>query len=152
MPENLSEKVSARAEELFNGGFNCAEAVATAVAEHFKPGQVCFPRAATCFGGGLGRRGETCGALVGALLALGLVKGRDPGEGDEAKKRAYALAETVVEGFRGQAGSVLCRELLGVDLREREGREAFVARDLHHAKCVPLVVAAARLGFENLNR
>ena len=143
-------KIAARALALFDAKFNCAEAVATALTEYFAPLPTCFPKVATCFGGGLGRRGETCGALVGALLAVSAVRGREPGEGDEAKKRCYALAEQVVESFREGLGPLSCRELLGIDLATPEGARAFAASDYHHTHCHRIVAAAARLAAEVL--
>jgi len=144
------DKIAAHAVELFNGGYSCAESVATAVGSVFVPGQTCLPKVATCFGGGLGRRGETCGALVGALLAASLVKGRDPGEGDEAKKRAYAYSERIVEEFREEFDCLNCRELIGVDLSDPAGLKTFAERDLHHTHCVNYVAAAARAACEAL--
>jgi len=145
-----AEDVAARAVDLFNGGFNCAEAVATAVAEVCAPGQKCFPRVATCFGGGLGRQGETCGAVIGGLLAIAYVQGRGEGEGDEAKSRCYDLARNVVEPFRGRFGGVLCRELIGVDLRTPEGRRIFSEQKLHNKYCTAFVGEAARLALRQL--
>jgi len=144
--------VAERAVALFNQGWNCAEATAAAVGEVFAPGAPGLPRAATCLGGGLGRRGESCGAVVGALVAAGLARGREPGEGDTAKDRAYALATYVVEGFREKFGALLCRELTGVDLSEPAGLKAYKEQDLHHKRCAVLVAAAAALAAEALTR
>lgn len=145
------EKIAARAVELFNGGYNCAESVATAVAAAYVPGQNCLPKLATCFGGGLGRRGETCGALVGALLATSLLKGRESGEGDDAKKRAYECSERIVEQFREDFKCLNCRDLVGVDLSDPAGFKTYKERDMHHTHCVNYVAAAARTACEALS-
>lgn len=145
------EKITADAVALFNNGYNCAESVATAVTASFVPGQNCLPKLATCFGGGLGRRGETCGALVGALLAASLLKGREPGEGDDAKKRAYECSERIVEQFREDFGCLNCRGLLGVDLSDPAGFKTYKERDMHHTHCVGIVAAAVRTACEALS-
>jgi len=148
---DAEERVAARAVELFNGGLNCAESVATAVADALEPGQRSFPRLASAFGGGLGRRGENCGAVVGALLALGLARGRAEGEGDEAKARVYGCAEKIVEGFRAAHGGILCRDLAGVDLATPEGRREFQERNVHYRFCVHYVDDAARRAWQVVN-
>lgn len=141
------EEAVRRAVGYFNGGWNCAEAVATAVAETVRHPVAIFPRVATCFGGGLGRRGETCGAVVGALLAAGFAAGRLPGEGDEAKRRCYRLAEEIVEFFRKRFGTLLCRELLGVDLATDEGKRAFTEMDLHNTRCTTFIAEMTRVAL-----
>jgi C_GCAxxG_C_C family probable redox protein len=145
------EALAARAVALFNDGFNCAEAVTTVIADYFQPGQQCFPRVATCFGGGVGRRGEICGALAGAVMAVGLFKGRRPGEGREAEDRAYRLAAQVTEAFRHRFGNVACRELVGIDLTGAEGQETYRREDVHHKYCVEFVAEAARLAHDAID-
>jgi len=59
-------------------GLHCAESVASAIAEMFCPEHAEIAcRMATGFGGGMGGcRQETCGALTGGILAIGLLCGR----------------------------------------------------------------------------
>lgn len=62
---------------LFSSGFNCAGAVLTVLCERMgKLGRSCgraVPPVATGFGGGIGRSGGACGALSGAVMAVGLL-------------------------------------------------------------------------------
>ncbi|UCH77787.1 MAG: C_GCAxxG_C_C family protein [Candidatus Coatesbacteria bacterium] len=116
----------------------------------YAPAPNCFPRVATCFGGGMARRGEVCGALTGALLALGAVRGRDDSSDHEAKEQAYRLAAQVVEAFRHAFGEILCRELIGLDLTDPRGRETYTAEKIHERKCVEFVAEAARLAHDAL--
>jgi len=99
----------------------------------------------------VGRRGEICGALAGAVMVLGMSKGRKPGEGAEAKDRAYQLAEQVVEAFRGRFGDVSCRALIGIDLTGPEGRETFEREDVQNKFCVEYVAEAARLAHDAIS-
>jgi len=66
-----------RARKNFSKGFNCAECVMEAVFEHADTG---LPKEslkmATGFGGGVGLYGDTCGAVTGAVMAVGAVHGR----------------------------------------------------------------------------
>ncbi len=106
---------------------------------------------ATSFGAGLGRRGEICGALAGALIAVGLRHGRREGEGDEAKERSYERAARVVDSFRELFGTLRCRELIEIDLGEPEGREAYRRENIRDKYCVDYVTAAVRLAHEAVN-
>jgi C_GCAxxG_C_C family probable redox protein len=61
----------------FNNGFHCAEAVASAVLEALGMPSAEATAHATAFGGGFGRTfAEACGALSGALIAIGHLHGR----------------------------------------------------------------------------
>ena len=78
-----------RAVALLGAGFNCAEAVLTVLSKRLeKLGRPCgevVPCVATGFGAGIGRSGGTCGALSGAVLALGLMARHERAEDFEGK-------------------------------------------------------------------
>jgi C_GCAxxG_C_C family probable redox protein len=93
-------------------GFNCAESVLLSAVRVLGLGpQGLTPRIASCFGGGVGRtHSEICGALSGALMALGLAHGRD--NPTEPRERIYALAVELRQRFLDAHGSTQCRDLL----------------------------------------
>ena len=55
----------------------CSQAVLLALQEGLGIGDAESFRSATALSGGVARRGETCGALLGSLMALGLMAGRE---------------------------------------------------------------------------
>lgn len=61
-------------------------------------------------------RGDTCGALSGALMGIGLKYGGTRSDDEEAKERAYSLAQKFMQEFESRHGSVFCRDLLGHDI------------------------------------
>ena len=67
-------RAKAHANENMSG---CSQAVISALQEGLNIGDANSLKAATAFAGGMARRGESCGALVGALMALGLEEGRE---------------------------------------------------------------------------
>jgi C_GCAxxG_C_C family probable redox protein len=77
------------------------------------------PRIATAFGGGMGGIGSVCGAVVGAVMAIGLAHGRE--EPSQSRDQAYALTQQVYRGFQQEMGSTICRDLTGIDLTTPEG-------------------------------
>ena len=69
-------EVRKSAEESFAAGFYCAESVVVAIAKAEGVDSELLPRVATGFGGGTARTCGDCGALTGAILAVGSALGR----------------------------------------------------------------------------
>ena len=90
--EEHIEAIIQRARKNFSKGFNCAECVVEAVVNLVETGlPKDILKLATGFGGGVGLYGDTCGAIAGAVLAVGAVHGRSSlpeGEPKEASKMA----------------------------------------------------------------
>ena len=68
-------------------------------------------KAGSALAGGVARRGETCGALTGAILAIGCVAGREKLEDREQYVKAHQVAGRVYEQFREKVGHTLCAEI-----------------------------------------
>lgn len=98
---------------------------------------------AGAFGGGMARRGETCGAVTGAFMVIGLKHGKTKPEDDEARERTYRLVDEVVSRFKARNGAILCRELLGHDLSTEKGREAVAEKNLFVTLCPRFVQDAS---------
>ncbi|MBN2170923.1 MAG: C_GCAxxG_C_C family protein, partial [Candidatus Krumholzibacteriota bacterium] len=103
----------AAAARLFEEGFSCSQAVLAAFAPGLGLDRDAALRIAAPFGGGMGHQGETCGALAGAMMVIGLAHGRTRADDEAAKERAYALVAELRERFRAHGGHLLCRDLLG---------------------------------------
>ncbi len=92
--------------------------------------------------------GGTCGALVGAVMAVGLVHGRsDPG--DDRGPSASTTGE-IVAGFEAEMGATSCRDLTGLDLRTREGMKALRETGVVVRVCQRAIQTAERLALEGL--
>ncbi len=87
-------------------------------------------RIASCFGGGMGR-GDTCGAVSGALMAIGFLSGGTP----EEKEVNHERTSEFVNAFIERTGSCYCRDHLGFDLSTPEGGE--MMQSLHEAGTPP---------------
>jgi C_GCAxxG_C_C family probable redox protein len=74
--EELIKKIRSKAHSNENMS-GCSQAVLSALQEELGIGDTNSLKAATAFAGGMARRGESCGALVGALMALGVEEGRE---------------------------------------------------------------------------
>ena len=107
---------ASEAEACFSGGFNCAQAVLSAYCEQFGLERETALRVAGGMGGGMGRLQETCGAVTGAYLVIGLKYGQHTPGDTAAKEKAYALVREFARRFEERNQSTGCRALLGIDL------------------------------------
>jgi|APSaa5957512535_1039671.scaffolds.fasta_scaffold174992_2 C_GCAxxG_C_C family probable redox protein len=131
-----------RGRELFDSGLFCAEAVLKTVAEGHGLDGRHIPAMATGFCSGMARSGGPCGAMTGAVMALGLVLGRDNPE--QSVEETYAAVRTVMARFEERFGSNNCKELLGVDLDTPEGQQDFAEKKLG-SRCKEFTATAAGL-------
>jgi C_GCAxxG_C_C family probable redox protein len=102
-------------------------------------------RVAGAFGGGMARLGETCGALTGGFMVIGLNHGKTTADDDDAREKTYALAQELAKRFKERNGMILCRELLGHDLSTEEGRAAVAEQNLFVTRCPKFVRDAAEI-------
>ena len=129
------------AKERFAGGFNCAQSVFSAYAESFGISTEIALRMAAPLGGGMGREGEICGALSGALMVLGLQFGEARPEG---KDEIYRITREFVEQFRAQHGAVRCSDLMGHDISTPAGLQAARSENKSNELCPSLVNDTAK--------
>ena len=101
-----------RAVELFVEGYNCAQAVAAAFDDLTGLDEKTAARMASCFGGGMGRMREVCGAVSGMLLVAGILYGYDDPKATKEKRELYAQVQAMAGQFRQELGSIVCRDLL----------------------------------------
>ena len=68
-------------------------------------------KAASGLSAGVAKRGETCGALTGGIMATGLLVGRERFEDKEQLQISLAVAEKVYLRFKEEVGHTLCSEI-----------------------------------------
>ncbi|MFH1146890.1 MAG: C-GCAxxG-C-C family protein [Pseudomonadota bacterium] len=129
----------------FLEGFNCAQALLSAYGAEFGLDHQAALRISGAFGGGIGRMGQTCGAVTGALMVIGLKYGRTNIEDKGAEEKTYDLVQEFVTRFIARNGSISCRELLGCDLSTPEGRSFAKENKLIASVCPAFVRAAAEI-------
>jgi len=101
-----------KATALHESGCNCCQAVLGACCDQFGLDSDTAYHLGAFFGAGM-RRGEVCGAVTGALMALGLQYG------DENNRKSTA-SMVFMKAFRDAHGSLLCKELLGEDGKKKK--------------------------------
>ena len=103
---------SKKARELFNQGYNCAQAVFCAFSDIMNIDLTTAKKLSSSFGGGMGGLREVCGAVSGMFMVLGVLYGYDDPADHEAKTVHYARIREAAERFREKNGTIICRELL----------------------------------------
>lgn len=98
----------------------------------------------------MARTGETCGAVTGGLMVIGLKHAKTRKDDDDGRELSYALAQEFMDRFRERNNALLCRDLLGVDVSTPEGMKAVRERDLFRTVCPRFVKDAAELLEEML--
>lgn len=107
------------ARELFERGYNCAQAVACAYSAELGLEEERAARMVSSFGGGLGKLREVCGAVSGAAFVLGALRGYGDPKATDEKAAHYARVQDFAARFKAENDSIICRELLaGVALRQ----------------------------------
>lgn len=103
-----------KARSLNENGYNCAQAVACAFLDQVAIDEKTLFALLEGFGGGMGGREATCGAVSGAVAIASLLSSK----GDTAsgtKAATYALAESIVSEFLLQNKSLVCKDLRGLE-------------------------------------
>lgn len=109
-----------KAGELFGEGYNCAQSIFLAFSDLYEIDRETAARLSSSFGGGMGRLREVCGAVSGMFMAAGCIFGYDSPNDYEGKKEHYARIQKLAEEFRECHGTIICRELLGLDHKKDE--------------------------------
>lgn len=145
----------------------CSQSVLLALQEGLEIGDLESFKSATVLSGGVARRGETCGALLGGLMALGLVSGREVMEDYESYVSAMKIADELCEEFKTMLenefelddplDSTLCREIQtkiygrSFNLRDPLERDMFLASGGHSGEgCYKVCGIAAEVAARRL--
>lgn len=129
----------------FREGFECCQAIVSTYGPLFGLERERALRIATAFGAGMARMGYTCGAVTGAMMVIGLARGKTRADDDERKEEAYRLGREFVRQFAARNRFINCRDLLGYDIGTPEGRQQARQAGLFSAFCPRLVRDAAEI-------
>lgn len=106
--------------DLFKQGYNCSQAVAMTFADWYDVPEGLMARMSASFGGGIGRMRETCGSALGMFMLAGLEIASEEAN-QEIKKLNYEAVQQLAAIFKEEAGSICCKELLGLNKQRADG-------------------------------
>ncbi|MDP1990350.1 MAG: C-GCAxxG-C-C family protein [Syntrophales bacterium] len=140
----MSDKAEA-AVACFREGFSCSQAILSIYGPEFGLARETALKAGAALGAGMGRLGEVCGAVTGAMIVIGLKYGHTEAKDKETKTKTYDRVRDYGERFRSLHGSLLCRDLLGCDLGTEEGMATARQKGCFTELCPRLVRGAAEI-------
>jgi C_GCAxxG_C_C family probable redox protein len=132
------------AEDIFLSGANCAQAVFVSRCSRYGISREAGMKLCSALGGGIAGTGNTCGAVTGALLIIGLQEGAgevSEGFNDRAKERAGAF----LRRFHELHGAIACRELLGYNMGIPGEKQLISDLELTTKRCPGIVASAAEI-------
>lgn len=145
-------KKSEKAVEYFRNKFNCSQSVFTVFSHDYGYSENDALKVSCAFGGGMGRQQLTCGAVTGALMAIGLKYGKGINDSEEKKQLTYSKTRELFEEFIKIHGSTNCRELLeGLNMSDPEDNKKIMDRRLFDIKCEEYVASAVKITERILN-
>lgn len=142
MAAGEAEARLAEAKRLFGQGCSCSQALLAAYGERHGLAPELAHAVGAGFGGGMGTLGETCGAVTGAFMVIGLHCGGSA----SGKKKAGKMVRELAALFKARNhGTMICRELLGCDPDAKSGLREAAECKLAKKNCPKYVQDAAEI-------
>jgi C_GCAxxG_C_C family probable redox protein len=126
---------SEKAVSTFESGLNCSQAVLSSFSEVLKLDNGLAIRISCGFGAGMGRLQETCGAVSGGIMVIGMAFASANEDRLAVKEKTYAKIIEFTKRFKEIHSSIKCRDLLKCDITTEEGRRYMEEHDLSNTVC-----------------
>lgn len=107
------DALKAAAADYHAQGFNCTQSVVCALAPVVGIDADAAFRMTEGLGLGMGGMTETCGAISGAVMVLGMANSHGMAD-PTSKGSTYKLSKDLVARFAAKNGTTICRELKGI--------------------------------------
>ena len=134
-----------QAEKLFRNEYLCAPSVLSTFSQELGLSKDMALKIATGFGAGIAGRSTICGAITGAIMAIGLKYGRGMSEPREVQEKTFEIVNEFIGKFIEKHGTVECKELIGYDLTNSRERVMALENRVYETICPKLVKDAAEL-------
>jgi C_GCAxxG_C_C family probable redox protein len=141
----MSKNIEQKAIDSFRSGLNCAQAVVTAYSDelNFSNDDALF---LSCgFGGGMGRLQETCGAVTGSYMVMGVYNCSRITDNGGRKEATYSMVQKFSEKFKDLNGATDCRTLLNCDLKTEEGHRYAKENNLFGTTCEKCITDSIKI-------
>ena len=112
--KSIEERV-AEIKDKHTRGYNCAQIVLCSYAEELGIDEETLFRISEGFGAGMGGMMQTCGAVTAMFMALGLANSSGDLQACDTKPQTMKKVRELAAEFEKKNGSIVCRELKGVD-------------------------------------
>ena len=148
--EELLNKIEKTAHDYERDYHGCSRCTLRALQEHLNLGDDSTLLASTPLAGGIAFQGDTCGALIGGLLAVGLATASPNMEDEDALIKTMSNGYFYLRRFIREIGSSRCRDIqtvmLGRSFNMLDPEESKRADEAGiHRECPKVVGKAARI-------
>jgi len=133
------------ASSLFMDGFNCAQSVLSAFKDKTNISEENLLKISCGLGAGMGKLQQTCGAVTGAYLVIGLLNGNCKSQDKSLKENTYRIVKEFDNNFKKIYHTTNCKELLKCDLNTEEGRSYFKNNKLFKEICLNCVKSSVQI-------
>lgn len=130
--------------DLFEDGFHCSQAVFAGFSEKLGLDKDTALKIGGCFGSGM-NKGEVCGAVTGALMAIGLKYGQSDLNDSNSRQLSAQKCCQYLEEFKKEKGSYMCRDLLGYDFSDKDDLQIIIKTQCWRDICPEIVKYASEL-------
>lgn len=104
-----------KATERHQKGYNCAQAVACTYCDLVGMDEETMFKVTEGMGAGMGNMEGTCGAVSGAVALAGMLQSCGNLDAPSSKGATYKLSRAILNEFKAENGSVICKDLKGVE-------------------------------------
>lgn len=139
----MDKKTEAR--NSFSDGYLCSQSVLGAFCKDLGLDTETALKLSLAFGGGFARCGETCGAVTGALMVIGLKEGTSVQGETPEKEKTYQMTNDFIDAFKNGHGSITCKELLDCDISQSDGYQRAQQENLFQTICPKLVADSVEI-------
>ncbi len=129
----------------FKSGLNCAQAVLKSYSDDLNFDNNLALNISCGFGGGMGRLQETCGAVTGSFMVLGIYNSEKYADNKDKKDETYSMIQKFSSRFKSIHGVLDCKSLLKCDLKTLEGQRFFQENKLNEIICEKCIADSIRI-------
>jgi len=144
----LTESTEKEALGYFESKYNCAQSVFRAILEHKGLYFNEATQLAAGFGGGITHSGQQCGALSGAMMAIGVLAGRKINDVREHKAMTYDLTSELLTKFAEEFGTIRCDDLTGVNMSDQDALKKAINDGVFEEICPKFIIKSVEIVLE----
>lgn len=143
------DSLAAAVRYFVDGNHNCAQYVIRAVLEKYDLNYEQSTTSMAGIGGGVGLEGNVCGAVVGAVAALGVLNSQRFSDFEKHKEVTYTSAVKFIFKFKKKFETVICDNLTGITMTDVEMRDKAEEEELFYKTCPKYLEEAVRIIIES---
>ncbi len=140
------------AEKAMDRRYNCAQSLVLPFLEKYGIDEEVGLRFSSVFGSGMGRMQETCGALTGGFMVLGLEYGFVNANDNKQRELLLMKTKEFIGNFKSEFGTTKCKDLLKYNIDTEEGLRMHKEENERELICKLCVIYSARLLEEMISK